>query len=99
VRDVEPPRSWRDRLFHYRSMWSGRHGRLELELVNGKRIRFATVDAGTNLRLVRGTVNRVLSTLLPENSGAPRVEPLVTPVSPSAASSPAPAAQAAATSE
>jgi hypothetical protein len=44
-------------------------------------------------------VNRVLSTLLPENSGAPRVEPLVTPVSPSAASSPAPAAQAAATSE
>lgn len=69
VRDVEPPRSWRFKLLSYRPMWRGHHGRLELELRDGGRVRFGTVDAGTNLRLFRGAINRAISEALAERTG------------------------------
>lgn len=69
LREVEPPGSWRLRLMGYRPMWSGRHGRLELELEGGRRVRFGTIDAGTNLRILRGAVNRALSEALESSRG------------------------------
>jgi len=63
LREVEPPRSWRRKLLGYRPMWHGRNGTLELELLDGRTVRFATVEPGTNHRLVRGTVRRALEEL------------------------------------
>jgi hypothetical protein len=60
LRDVEPPHTWRRRVLTYRPMWHGRNGMLELALDDGRRVRFATVEPGTNHRLVRGTVRRTL---------------------------------------
>ncbi len=60
LRDVEPPGTWRRKLLAYRPMWHGRNGRLELVLADGRKLRFATVEPGTNLRLVRAAVRRAL---------------------------------------
>lgn len=59
-RDVEPPATWRHRLLGYRSMRSGKNGRLELTLADGQRVRLGTVPPGTSLRLLRGAVTRAL---------------------------------------
>jgi hypothetical protein len=61
IRDVEPPRTWRRRVLAYRPMWHGRNGTLELWLADGRRVRFATVEPGTNHRLIRGTVRKAMN--------------------------------------
>lgn len=82
IRDVEPPKPWHLRLMGYRPMWHGKYGRLEVELKNGKRVRFGTLDSGTNLRLLRGTVNRALSDVVPD---AALVEPVLQATQPASA--------------
>jgi hypothetical protein len=85
IRDVEPPKPWHLRLMGYRPMWHGKYGRLEVMLKNGKRIRFGTLDPGTNLRLLRGTVNRELSVVVPDAS---LVEPVLQVAPPAEAPKP-----------